>query len=98
MRNPYGGPDPPPLKIALSNGVARTFAAPVDYGQLPFGDEALVRDIDGDGKLDVLVGEQRGISIFHGNGDGTFAAQQIIGTWALGLAVGEVDPDAGPDN
>ncbi len=97
IRNPYGGPDLPSLKIALSNGVARTFAAPVDYGQLQDGQEALVRDIDGDGKLDVLVGEQRGISIFHGNGDGTFAAQQTIGTWALGLAIADVDGDGGPD-
>ncbi|HXH91765.1 MAG TPA: VCBS repeat-containing protein, partial [Thermoanaerobaculia bacterium] len=85
MRNPYGGPDPPPLKIALSNGVARTFATPVDYGQLNAGDQAVVQDIDGDGKLDVLVGDAFGISIFRGNGDGTFAAQQKIGTWALGL-------------
>lgn len=97
MRNPYGGPDYPPLKIALSNGVARTFADPVDYGQLLAGDEALVRDIDGDGKLDVLVGDEFGISIFHGNGNGTFAAQQTIGTWALGLAVADVDGDGGPD-
>jgi len=97
IRNPFGGPDLPPLKIALSNGVARTFATPVDYGQLMFGDEALIQDIDGDGKLDVLVGEQRGISIFRGNGDGTFAAQQTIGTWALGLTAGDFDGDGGPD-
>jgi Bacterial Ig-like domain (group 3)/FG-GAP-like repeat len=87
----------PPLKIALSNGAARTFATPVDYGHLQDGMEALIKDIDGDGKLDVLVAEFRGVSIFHGNGDGTFGAQQTIGTFDLGLAVDDFDRDGGPD-
>jgi hypothetical protein len=97
MRNPYGGPNFPPLKIALSNGVARTFTTPVDYGQVQDSSEAVIKDIDGDGKLDVLVGEYRGVSIFRGNGDGTFAAQQTVGTWALGLAIDDFDRDGGPD-
>jgi hypothetical protein len=97
IRNPYGGPNYPPLKIALSNGVARTFATPVDYGQIPFADEVLVTDIDGDGRLDAVVAAVTGVSVFRGIGDGTFAAQQTFGTWPLGIAIDDFDRDGGPD-
>jgi hypothetical protein len=87
----------PPLKIALSNGAARTFATAVDYGQLMAGGQVLIRDIDGDGKLDVLVADVGGICIFRGNGDGTFAAQQTIGSMAQRMAIADFDRDGGPD-
>ncbi len=92
------GVDRPPLKIALSNGSARTFATAVDYGQLQAGGQVLIRDIDGDGKLDVLVADSvLGINIFRGNGDGTFATQQTIGTHAYWMVIDDFDRDGGPD-
>jgi hypothetical protein len=88
----------PPLKIALSNGAARTFAPAVDYGQLQAGGQVLIRDMDGDGKLDVLVADSvLGIHIFRGNGDGTFATQQTIGSHAYWMAIDDFDRDGGPD-
>jgi hypothetical protein len=99
MRDPYNNPATyPPLKIALSNGAARTFASPVDYGTVIEPGRIVATDIDGDGKLDLLVAEQRGIQLFHGNGDGTFAAQQTIGaSFYQALEVADFDRDGGPD-
>lgn len=97
MKNQYG--PPAPLKIALSNGVARTFAAPVDYGSMS-SYEALVRDMDGDGRKDVVIAEHYvGFTVFRGNGNGTFAASQSFESEALaiGLAIDDFDRDGGPD-
>lgn len=98
VRNPYSGTAP--LKIALSNGVARTFAAPVDYGSI-YAYEALVADVNGDGARDVLVADMSssGLLVFRGNGDGTFASPDSFPTasTALGLAVDDFDRDGGPD-
>jgi hypothetical protein len=97
IRNPYGGSAP--LKIALSNGIARTFAAPVDAGSLPSGYEALVRDLDADGKLDIAIADYATVMVFRGVGDGTFAAppQSINSASAIGLAIDDFDRDGGPD-
>jgi hypothetical protein len=97
MFDPYGGSQHPPLKISLSNGAARTFTAPVDYGSLDRGLRAVVKDIDGDGKLDIITTGYAGMLLFRGNGDGTFAAQQVIGSTATWLFVDDFDRDGGPD-
>jgi hypothetical protein len=82
----------------LSNGVARTFTTTVDYGAIRLGNELLIKDMDGDGKLDVLAGNADGIALLRGNGDGTFAAQQAFGSrLAVGIAVDDFDRDGGPD-
>ncbi|MBV9494868.1 MAG: VCBS repeat-containing protein, partial [Acidobacteria bacterium] len=99
--NGSGGGDNPhgPLKIALSSGASRTFATPTDFGQLPYSQEMMVRDIDSDGNPDVLIaGLQGGLTIFRGIGDGTFLPSQTYGTGAwLGLAVDDFDGDGGLD-
>ena len=87
----------PSLKIALSNGAARTFAAPVVYGNIEAGGQVLIKDIDGDGKLDVLVAGSRGVNVFPGNGDGTFGVQRIIGSFMQRLAIDDFDHDGGLD-
>ena len=99
IRNPYGGVNPHgPLKIALSNGVARTFGTPADFGDLPSSFELLVHDMDGDGALDVLIAGNTGLVLFRGIGDGTFAAQQTFGSGSwLGIAIDDFDRDGGPD-
>jgi hypothetical protein len=78
--------------------VARTFATPVDAGELASGQEALVRDIDGDGTLDVAVADFATIKLFRGVGNGTFNAPLPFGTASsIGLAIDDFDRDGGPD-
>lgn len=95
--NPYSSSHGP-LKIALSNGAARSFGTPADFGALPWTHELLVRDMDGDGHLDVIIAGDSSLMIFRGIGDGTFAASQTFGsTFWLGIAIDDFDRDGGPD-
>ena len=96
MFDPYGGSQSP-LKISLSNGAARSFTVPVDYGALDRGLRAVVKDIDGDGKLDIITSGYAGMLFFRGNGDGSFAQQQVVGSTATWLFVDDFDRDGGPD-
>ena len=67
--------------VALGNGDG-TFQTPVDYDAGPNPFDVIAADVDGDGKLDLVVkgiaqpGVSGGatVSILKGNGDGTFAA------------------------
>jgi hypothetical protein len=97
MRNPANDANVPPLKVALSNGSSRSFGQVVNYGALLGASKVLVRDIDGDGKVDAMVTDLTALQFFHGNGDGTFAQQQGFGTGALGLAADDFDSDGGLD-
>lgn len=53
-------------------GVAMSYLAP-GVGGLATPEDLLVADATGDGKLDVIVGGSRGVSIVPGNGAGGFA-------------------------
>jgi VCBS repeat protein/Big-like domain-containing protein len=88
---------PTSLSVFLSNS-NRTFAAPVQYGTLSSTDSARAADLDGDGHIDVIVGEGT-VELFRGNGDGTFAAQISYDTMGayVGLAIADLDRDGGPD-
>jgi hypothetical protein len=97
--NPYNSSHGP-LQISLSNGVARTFAAAVTFGgDVPWSHELLVRDMDGDGRADVLIAGTSGLVVYRGIGDGTFAAAQTFApsSWLLGIAIADFDRDGGPD-
>lgn len=57
-------------------------------------------DVNGDGKLDLLVAEETGVAVLLGNGDGTFQAAVNYGSggiFAYSVAVGDVDRDGKPD-
>jgi hypothetical protein len=97
-RDPYGDPDNrPPLAVVLSNGTDRTFATPVNYGTLWYPNQMTATDIDGDGKIDLLVADAEAVDVFIGNGDGTFAQQVPYGGNSTDIALVDVDRDGGPD-
>ena len=54
-----------------------------------------VRDVDGDGKLDVVLGEGNLISVMHNAGNGTFSLAHAYAAGASGLV--DVDEDGIPD-
>jgi Bacterial Ig-like domain (group 3)/FG-GAP-like repeat/FG-GAP repeat len=101
------------LGVLLNKGDG-TFRAPVQYssGGYFYGQAVAVADMNGDGKLDLIVGNwcfnstvcsgfQTGaVSVLLGNGDGTFQAPVTsIGGMgvAASLAVGDVNGDGHPD-
>ena len=73
-----------------------TFQAPLTM-QTPgtiFGSLA-VADYNGDGKLDLAIGN--GAVLFLGKGDGTFQAPTDLGAGGAGIAVGDFNRDGKPD-
>ena len=65
--------------VLLGNGDG-TFAPPV---AIPTGIQVTsiaAADLDGDGHVDVVVGEPTGVAIFRGNGDGSFQAAATFPT------------------
>jgi len=86
------------LGVLLGNGDG-TFKAVKTY---PLGGynvaSLVVVDIDKDGRLDVLVAQQAGVSILLGNGDGTFRAPTILPIANLRtLSIADVNGDGNPD-
>lgn len=82
------------ILLGINNG---TFNAPVSY---PLGsgvaEEVKVADVNGDGKLDLIVGSQTSIvSVLRGNGDGTFqaATQVTLGSSSPSLVVADLNGD-----
>jgi hypothetical protein len=77
--SPGGGGQVPPLQVFLGNGDG-TFKALAPFGS---AGSIAIADINGDGKVDLLVGDSKGLAVYSGNGDGTFGgavrflAQQI---------------------
>jgi FG-GAP-like repeat len=91
------------VKIALGNGdLGGTFGTPVAY---PTGltANAQVRwvaaaDFDGDGKPDVILATDSGVSVFLGNGDGTLrTAINTAGDPASHLVTGDFNGDGKTD-
>jgi hypothetical protein len=56
-------------------------------------------DLNGDHIFDLSIthGFAGGISIFLGNGDGTFAPEQRFGAVGSAVTVGDLDADGTPD-
>jgi hypothetical protein len=85
--------------VLLGNGDG-TFQAARSYnsgGQDSSG--VAVADVDGDGKLDLLVSNYTGsVGVLLGNGDGTFQAAQSYATDnGNAIAVGDANQDGRPD-
>jgi hypothetical protein len=96
---PYG-PTPPTVNILLQNPAALgTFMASVTYS-LPNGHVAqsiVVADLDGDGLIDVVVGDDSGVNVLLQSAatPGTFAAASYYAApnGAFQVAVADVDND-----
>ena len=95
--------------VSTSAAVAQTvtsnpgsgFASPVNYtaGNGPFS--VVVADFNGDGKADMAAANyySNDVSVFLGNGNGTFQAAQTFGTGtgAIAVAVGDFNGDGKAD-
>ncbi len=61
------------------------------------GDFAGARDIDGDGNLDLVVGEGPSLTVLKGGGDGTFTLAHVYAPEAWRVALADADEDGTAD-
>jgi FG-GAP-like repeat/Protein of unknown function (DUF1573) len=81
-----------------------TFQKPVDYSYSEMGTPIAAADFRGNGELDLVIGNplggpSNGVSLFQGNGDGTFQPPLVSPTTGLPtfIAVGDFNNDHKPD-
>jgi hypothetical protein len=91
------------VTVVLNNGHGG-FGAPTFYSTGPGSDPQglALADLSGNGKLDLVVADTgtNSVSVFMGNGDGTFQAPVDYptgGTYPTNVAVGDVNGDGTPD-
>ena len=85
------------LSVCLNDGTGQ-FGAPINYTTGADPQSLAAEDVDGDGVLDLVTANHDGnsISLFLGNGDGTFQARQDTftgGTSPAGIAVADLNGD-----
>src|SRR5438093_884963 len=76
---------------------AISFAPPVSY-DVPGGGGITPVDLDGDGKLDMVVTAPLGLYFFYGQGDGTFQPAIMVPMLTVGWTIAaDVNGDGLPD-
>src|ERR1039458_9620033 len=89
------------LSVLLGNGDG-TFQAPVTYPTNNDSESVVLADVNGDGKIDIVLAssDTGSVNVMLGNGDGTFqsaVSYDTGGVYSLGLAVGDTNGDGKPD-
>lgn len=77
-----------------------TFGSPNLYTVTNIPEEIMIGDMDGDGKMDIVVGTQSDLEILYGKGDGTFEPAKVILTWTGGISpwsLADMNGDGTPD-
>lgn len=87
----HGDSTPSPVSVLINHGDG-TFEAAVDYTTGSQASCVAIADFNGDGKSDMAVVSGI-VSIFLGNGDGTFGGAKSFGMGGFGVAVAELNGD-----
>ncbi len=84
------------VEVLLNEG-SGIFSRPVAYDSgAPFGRSVALGDVNRDGKLDLLAGNDGYAGVLLGTGDGTFKPAVTYGSGAS-ITVGDVNSDGKPD-
>jgi hypothetical protein len=97
----FGSPEQPGNALYRNRGDG-TLALVVSGAEDPgYGMSVTAADYDGDGWIDVFVGNFGADALYRNNGDGTFTLQRATGAedprWAASAAWGDIDGDSLPD-